>query len=411
MFSKFERFIAFRYLFSARREGFVSVIAWFSFLGIALGVATLIVVMAVMNGFRQQLFGSLVGMRGHVTVQAQKNTFPENKDKLTLIQSVPGVRLAYPMLEKQAIALAKNQASGVIVQGLPAYAITGRDRIKLTPKNAIEEFAGDHIFLGRKLADILNTTVGDKVTLLSQQSTSTAFGNIPRQKTFIVAGIFSVGMFQFDKNYLFMPIDTAQTFFKAPAQISQIDVFSTHDDLAANLAHTLQKALGNDLRAVDWRHSDLSIMHAVKMERNVMFLILTLIILIASFNIVSGLIMMVKDKTRDIAILRTMGATKNTILKIFFLTGASIGGIGTLLGVGLGLSFALNIERIRQFLQSLTGVELFSEEIYFLTTLPAKVDCDDVILIIAMGIGLSFLATLYPSWRASSLDPVEGLRG
>jgi lipoprotein-releasing system permease protein len=152
-------------------------------------------------------------------------------------------------------------------------------------------------------------------------------------------------------------------------------------------------------------------MHAVKMERNVMFLILTLIILIASFNIISGLIMMVKDKTRDIAILRTMGATKSTILKIFFLTGASIGGIGTLLGVGLGLSFALNIERIRQFLQSLTGVELFSAEIYFLTTLPAKVDYDEVILIVCMGIGLSFLATLYPSWRASSLDPVEGLRG
>lgn len=412
MFSSFERFVAFRYLFSARREGFVSVIAWFSFLGIALGVATLIVVMAVMNGFRQELFGKLVAMRGHVTVQSSTATaLPENKEQLALIQSVPGVRLAYPMLERQAIAMAKNNASGVMVQGLPAAAVTGRNRIKLTPETAIEQFNGDHVFIGRLVAKSLNLGVGDKITLLTQQGVATAFGTIPKNKTFIVAGIFDVGMAQFDKNFIFMPLATAQSFFKSPGQISQIDVFSEHDNLASNLAYVLQQALGTTVQALDWRHADLSIMHAVKMERNVMFLILTLIILIASFNIISGLIMMVKDKTRDIAILRTMGATKNTILRIFFITGASIGGVGTLLGVALGLSFALNIEGIRQFLQSMTGAELFSEEIYFLSTLPAKVEFDEVLRIVAMGIGLSFLATLYPSWRASSLDPVEGLRG
>jgi lipoprotein-releasing system permease protein len=279
------------------------------------------------------------------------------------------------------------------------------------PETAMEHFNGDHVFIGRRMAEALNIDVGDKITLLTQQGTATAFGTMPRQKTFLVAGIFYVGMGQFDKNFVFMPLATAQIFFKAPGKISQIDVFSSHDDLASNLANTLQQALGDRVRALDWRHSDISIMHAVKMERNVMFLILTLIILIASFNIISGLIMMVKDKTRDIAILRTMGATKQTILKIFFLTGASIGGVGTILGVGLGLSFALNIEVIRQFLQSLTGAELFSEEIYFLSTLPSKVEFDEVLRIVAMGIGLSFLATLYPSWRASSLDPVEGLRG
>ena len=412
MFSSFERFVAFRYLFSARREGFVSVIAWFSFLGIALGVATLIVVMAVMNGFRQELFGKLVEMRGHVTIQSSSATaLIDNKDQLTLVQSVPGVRLAYPMLERQAIAMAKNNASGVMVQGLPAEAITKRDRIKLIPETAIEHFDGDHVLIGRRMAEALHINVGDKITLLTQQGTATAFGTMPRQKTFLVAGLFHVGMGTFDKNFIFMPLATAQSFFKVPGQISQIDVFSVHDDLSSNLAHILQQALGDTVQALDWRHADLSIMHAVKMERNVMFLILTLIILIASFNIISGLIMMVKDKTRDIAILRTMGATKNTILKIFFLTGASIGGVGTLLGVALGLSFALNIEGIRQFLQSLTGAELFSEEIYFLSTLPAKVEFDEVLRIVAMGIGLSFLATLYPSWRASSLDPVEGLRG
>ncbi len=417
-FNYFERFLAFRYLFSARREGFVSVIAWFSFIGIALGVATLIVVMAVMNGFRQELFGAFVSMRGHVSIVSQQEMLHENDDLLTMIKSVPGVRLAYPMLDRQAIAFVRNQARGVMVQGLPDYAITERKRIQLMPANAIKVFTDDHIFIGRRMAEILHLQVGDTLPLLSPKGTSTAFGTIPYQKSFIVAGIFHVGMGEFDKNVIFMPLATTQRFFKAPGQISQIDVFSQHDDLSTNLTYLLQHALDHltptngqkGLRALDWRHSDASIFHAVKVERNVMFLILTMIILIASFNIISGLTMMVKDKTRDIAILRTMGATKKSILHIFFLTGASIGGVGTLLGVGLGLSFALNIERIRQFIQNLLGTELFSEEIYFISRLPAKVELNEVLLICAMGIGLSFLATLYPSWKASSLDPIEGLK-
>ncbi len=417
-FNYFERFLAFRYLFSARREGFVSVIAWFSFIGIALGVATLIVVMAVMNGFRQELFGAFVSMRGHVSIVSQQGILHENNDLLTMIKSVPGVRLTYPMLDRQAIAFVRNQARGVMVQGLPDYAITERKRIQLMPDNAMKAFTDDHIFIGRRMAEILHLQVGDALQLLSPKGTSTAFGTIPHQKSFIVAGIFHVGMGEFDKNVIFMPLATAQRFFKVPGQMSQIDVFSQHDDLSTNLTYLLQHALDHltptngqkRLRALDWRHSDASIFHAVKVERNVMFLILTMIILIASFNIISGLTMMVKDKTRDIAILRTMGATKKSILHIFFLTGASIGGVGTLLGVGLGLSFALNIERIRQFIQNLLGTELFSEEIYFISRLPAKVELNEVLLICAMGIGLSFLATLYPSWKASSLDPIEGLK-
>ncbi len=417
-FNYFERFLAFRYLFSARREGFVSVIAWFSFIGIALGVATLIVVMAVMNGFRQELFGAFVSMRGHVSIVSQQEMLYENNDLLTMIKGVPGVRLAYPMLDRQAIAFVRSQARGVMVQGLPDYAITERKRIQLMPTNAIQTFADDHIFIGRRMAEILHLQVGDTLQLLSPKGTSTAFGSIPHQKSFIVAGIFHVGMGEFDKNVIFMPLSAAQRFFKVPGQISQIDVFSQHDDLSTNLTYVLQHALDHvtpdngkkGLRALDWRHSDANIFHAVKVERNVMFLILTMIILIASFNIISGLTMMVKDKTRDIAILRTMGATKKSILHIFFLTGASIGGFGTLLGVGLGLSFALNIERIRQFIQNLLGTELFSEEIYFISRLPAKVELNEVLLICAMGIGLSFLATLYPSWKASSLDPIEGLK-
>jgi lipoprotein-releasing system permease protein len=425
----FEFFIAIRYLFSARREGFVSVISWFSFIGIALGVATLIIVMAVMNGFRQELFGALITMRGHVSVHSLGNMMDADQNKVKLIQNVPGVGLAYPMLEQQAILMASSQAQGVNVQGLDRTALLSRKKIQIIGENnkILDQdnefdavFKDNQVFIGRLMAINFNLKVGDSFSLLTPKSINTAFGSIPRQKTFKVAGIFNVGMRDFDKSFIFMPIETAQKFFKFENKWSQIDVFSVQDDLSTALSSVLQQALDHygktfspyepPLQASDWRHSDQAIFHAVKMERNVMFMILTLIIFIASFNIISGLTMMVKDKTKDIAILRTIGTSKKSILTIFFLIGASIGGIGTILGIGLGLGFSLNIERIRQFLQNLTGAELFSEEIYFLSTLPAKVDFNEVWMISLMSIGLSFLATLYPSWRASCLDPVEGIR-
>lgn len=428
MFLTFERFISHRYLFLSKKEGFVSVIAWFAFIGIALGVATLIVVMSVMNGFRHELFGALVNMKGHASIYQQGHLMEANETLLKDIQSVPGVKQAHPMLEQQAILMIGQQAIGVMIQGLPEESILSRSIIKLnkeapyteanlmSKEEFVSSFVENHVFLGRRLAETLNLKVGDSISLLSSKSTATAFGSVPRQKTFRVGGVFHVGMRDFDKSFIMMPLKTAQAFFKAENKWTQIDVFSVYNDISTHLTHTLQlmletKEFSKHLSVHDWHHSDASIFHAVKMERNVMFLILTLIILIASFNIITGLTMMVKDKTKDISILRTMGASKSQILRIFILAGSFIGIVGTFLGVSLGLSFALNIETIRQFLQSLSGAELFSEEIYFLSTLPVYVDLQDVMNTGALSLSLSFIATLYPSWRASAMDPIQGIKG
>lgn len=411
IFSRFERLIAYRYLRSPRQEGFVSVIAGFSFLGIALGVATLIIVMSVMNGFRAELLTRLIGMRGHILVHGLGPTLSGYEKGLETVSSVPGVTAVYPIIDRQAILNVKSQARGIGIVGISKESLEKRDIIaKNLNQEAFKLFQGDHVLIGRRLADHMGLKVSDRLVLLTPEGTMTAFGQVPRQKAFTVGGIFEVGMHDFDKNIIFMPLDTAQNLFKMENQISHMEVFTSHAELAPHLAEILQSALGNQMRVLDWQHGDSQIFHAVQVERNVMFLILTLIILIASFNIISSLIMLVKDKTRDMAILRTMGASRLSLLRIFLLTGASIGVVGTLLGVGLGLSFALNIESIRQFLQSLTGTELFSAEIYFLSQLPAKVDWHEVVTVVGMALTLSFLATLYPAWRAASLDPVEALR-
>lgn len=422
----FEYFISSRYLFLGKREGFLSVIAWFSFIGIALGVGTLIVVMSVMNGFRHELFGALVSMRGHVSVHQIGQPMAKDTSLLHTLQQVPGIRLAYPMLEQQAIVMNKQQAQGVMVQGFDESAINERNRIQVKVDNkegsaplsrdsVIALFKDNNVFIGRRLAESLDIKVGDSISLLTPKPTVTAFGSLPRQKTFKVAGLFHVGMRDFDRNFIFMPMQQAQHFFKYENQWTQIDIFSVHDDLSTQLTNVVQQVLNANpqtqkLHAFDWRHSDASIFHAVKMERNVMFLILTLIILIASFNIITGLTMMVKDKVKDIAILRTMGCSRRSILLIFIMTGSFIGVVGTFLGLVLGLSFAVNIENIRQFLQSFTGATLFSEEIYFLSTLPVHVDKTEIIIIACTSLLLSFLATIYPSWRASTMDPVEGIK-
>ncbi len=411
IFSRFERLIAYRYLRSPRQEGFVSVIAGFSFLGIALGVATLIIVMSVMNGFRAELLTRLIGMRGHILVHGLGPTLSAYEKGLETVSSVPGVTAVYPIIDRQAILNVKSQARGIGIVGISKESLEKRDIIaKNLNQEAFKLFQGDHVLIGRRLADHMGLKISDRLVLLTPEGTMTAFGQVPRQKAFTVGGIFEVGMHDFDKNIIFMPLDTAQNLFKMENQISHMEVFTSHAELAPHLAEILQSALGNQMRVLDWQHGDSQIFHAVQVERNVMFLILTLIILIASFNIISSLIMLVKDKTRDMAILRTMGASRLSLLRIFLLTGASIGVVGTLLGVGLGLSFALNIESIRQFLQSLTGTELFSAEIYFLSQLPAKVDWHEVVTVVGMALTLSFLATLYPAWRAASLDPVEALR-
>lgn len=400
-----------RYLRSPRQEGFLSVMAGFSFLGIALGVATLIIVMSVMNGFRQELLTRIVGLKGHVTVSNAQGPTPYDPKMHDLLKSVPGALGVSPVLENQGIVLSKKQAQGVVIRGMTSLDIQARPMIaKSLSAQGLKSFEGEKILIGKRLAESLFLREGDSLALMIPEGQMTPFGSVPKQRRFIVGGIFHIGMHEYDKHLVFLPLASAQNFFQKENQISFYEISASHPELSGALAHTIFQALGPQYRVLDWRHSDSHIFQAVQIERNVMFLILTLIVLIAAFNIISGMILLVKDKTSDIAILRTMGASKTSIMKIFLFTGSSIGLVGTALGVALGLSFSLNIERIRQFMQKLLQVDLFREEIYFLSKLPARVDSHDVFLITGMAVGISFLATLYPSWRASRLHPAESLK-
>jgi len=407
----FERFLAFRYLRSSKQEGFVSVIAAFSLLGIAIGVATLIIVLSVMNGFRSELLGRIIGISGHIWVLPATPAFQDIDGTLEKIKKIPGVRGAHSTIERQAVLMNKGQARGLQIHGMSLEDIKDRSVIAKTIKlGRLEDLDEGKVLIGRRLADQLQLNPHDKVTLLNPEGNQTAFGIVPKQKTFEVAGVFEIGMTEYDKNVVFMPLQTAQNFFKMENTISNIEIFVDNVDYAAKYASLIGAAIGHDYKILNWQHSNSPFFQAVEIERDVMFLILTLIILIAAFNIISSLIMLVKDKTKDIAILRTMGATRGSILKTFFMTGASIGIIGTLAGVILGVSFTLHIEEIRQFLQNVFGVELFNPEIYHLTKFPAKMDIREVFMIVGMSLGLSFAATLYPAWKAARLNPVEALR-
>ncbi|MDP2697771.1 lipoprotein-releasing ABC transporter permease subunit [Thalassospira sp.] len=414
MFSPFERMVAFRYLRPRREEGFVSVIAIFSLLGIMLGVATLIIVMSVMNGFRAELLGRILGLNGHISVYAQSpDGLPDYEDIERKIRETGNITLVTPVVEGQVMATKDNRASGAIVRGMRASDIAGRatiaDNIVF---GSLDDFTGDDsILMGARLAMKLGVGVGDTVNLISPKGNVTAFGTVPRMRAYRIVGLFDIGMYEYDSGFIFMPLEAAQTYFRLPEKITHFEVMlEKPSELASSMNDLLRNLSGESLRLVDWQQSNSSFFNALQVERNVMFLILTLIILVAAFNIISGMVMLVKDKGRDIAILRTMGATRSSVMKIFFLSGASIGVLGTLSGLILGVLFCLNIENIRQFIQSLTGTDLFSAEIYFLSQLPADMDVGEVVMVCVMALTLSFLATIYPAWRASRLDPVEALR-
>ncbi|MBX9977206.1 MAG: lipoprotein-releasing ABC transporter permease subunit [Alphaproteobacteria bacterium] len=409
--SVFERFIAFRYLRSSRQEGFVSVIAGFSLLGIAIGVATLIIVLSVMNGFRAELLGRIVGINGHIWILPTTASFEDHDKIAEIAKSIPGVLTAQPTIERQAVLMHKGQARGLQIHGMTVPDIKNRSVVA----NAIKVGSLDHlvegkVLIGKRLADTLQINLHDRITLLNPDGNQTAFGTVPKQKSFEVAAIFEVGMNDYDKNIIFMHLDSAQHFFKMNSTVSNIELFVEDVEHAQQYAGLIQSKIGDHYKVLNWQHSSSPFFQAVEIERDVMFLILTLIILIAAFNIISSLIMLVKDKNKDIAILRTMGATRGSILKTFFITGASIGVIGTVVGVILGVSFALHIEEIRQFLQNVFGLDLFNAEIYHLTKFPAKMDIREVFTVVGMSLGLSFAATLYPAWKAARLNPVEALR-
>jgi len=411
-FDSFERTVALRYLRSRRQEGFISVIAWFSLGGIALGVATLIIVMAVMNGFRAELLGRILGLNGHLTVYGQGVPLADWEGAAARIRALPDIVDAAALVEGQVMATANNVASGALVRGIAPADMARRTLIVSNIKSgSLADFAGDDAaMIGARMAQRMGLALGDRITLISPQGNVTAFGTMPRLRAFRVAAIFEVGMFEYDNSFVFLPLEAAQLFFRQEGQATGIEVFVKDPQRVWLARSAILQAAGQPVRAYDWQQANSSFFNAVQVERNVMFLILTLIILVAAFNIVSSLIMLVKDKTRDIAILRTMGASSGSVLRIFLMAGTAIGVLGTLGGLVLGLLFNANIESIRQLLQAMTGTQLFSPEVYFLAQLPSKSDPREVVEVVAMALVLSFLATIYPAWRAARLDPVEALR-
>ena len=410
-FDAVERMVAFRYLRARRQEGFISVIAIFSLLGVMLGVATLIIVMAVMNGFRAELLHEILGFNGHLGVFSRQARLTDFDRIAAEARGLPGVAAVYPQVEGQVLAAAQRRSAGVVVRALRDSDLAAAPLLagKIRP-DALAQFAGDNVLLGSRLALTLGVHPGDSVTLLSPNGQATAFGNVPRIKAYRVAGTFEVGMYQYDSSVVFMPLPAAQLFFQLPDAVTSLQVFLDDPDRAAAVRAALNQRLGNDVYVVDWGQSNSALLDAVRIEGEVMFIILSLIVVVAALNIISSMIMLVKDKTRAIAILRTMGATRPTILRIFMLSGASIGVLGTLAGLVLGIAFTLHIEEIRQFIQGLLHVQLFDPKIYFFTRLPARIETNDVVAVLVMGFGLSLLATIYPSWRAARLDPVEALR-
>ena len=412
IFNAFERMVAMRYLRARRQEGFISVIAGFSLLGIALGVATLIIVMAVMNGFRAELQGRVLGLNGHLNVYSSRGgPLPDFDILAGKLRNTPGVVNVTPTVEGQALVSVRGVASGAVIRGVRAEDFKVRPTLANNIiRGSVDEFGEDRVAIGVRMAQRLGLSVGDQITLIAPQGNVTAFGTVPRMRSFTIGAVFDVGMFEYDNSFIFLPLPEAQAFFRTGDAVTSLEVFVSDPTQIRAARDAIQSAVAGVGRVVDWQQSNASFITALQVERNVMFLILSLIIMVAAFNIISSLIMLVKDKGRDIAILRTMGATRGMIMRIFFLSGASVGVTGTLLGLALGVSFALNIESIRQVIQGLTGTNLFNAEIYFLSHLPAKIDWSEVIQVTLMALGLSFAATIYPSWRAARLDPVEALR-
>ncbi len=411
-FAPFEWLIAGRYLRARRKEGFISVIAGFSFLGITLGVATLIIVMAVMNGFRTELLNKILGINGHVVAQPLDGPLTDYAAVADRLSKVSGVKFVIPLVEGQALASSPSASGGVLVRGLRAQDLGKLQLVSRTIRDgSLENFDdGGGVLIGKRLADQLGLRVGDTLTLVSPRGAVTPMGVTPRIKGYTVAGVFEIGMSEYDGAFVFMPLQEAQAYFNREDDVTGIEVYLDHPDLVGKVKPDLQEAADRPLYMLDWRDRNKTFFSALEVERNVMFLILTLIVLVAALNIISGLIMLVKDKGRDIAILRTMGATRGSIMRIFLITGASIGVVGTLAGFALGMVVCWNIETIRAFLASLTGTELFSPEVYFLSRLPADPDMKETVTVVLMALTLSVAATLYPSWRAAKLDPVEALR-
>jgi lipoprotein-releasing system permease protein len=412
-FGVFERLVAWRYLRSKRKETVVSVIAGFSFAGIMLGVATLIIVMAVMNGFRAELINRILGINGHMIVQPIDESFNDYTNLAKRIEGVEGVQMALPIVEGQTLASGNGGAgTGALVRGISVADIERLNWVSDNIKagDLVGFAAGEGVLIGTRMADSLGLIAGDSITLVSPEGDVTPFGVTPRVKSYPISGIFEIGMSEYDSSIIYMPLGEAQIYFNTEDEVQSIEVFVDDPDGVNDFRALIETAAERQIFITDWQQRNQTFFSALQVERNVMFMILTLIILVAALNIISGLIMLVKDKGRDIAILRTMGATSASVMRIFFMTGSAIGVAGTGAGVILGVLVCLNVERIRAFFSWLSGTTLFNPELYFLSQLPADMDFAETLSIIIMAFVLTFIATLLPAWRASKIDPVQALR-
>lgn len=411
-FGRLERHIAFRYLRSRRREAFISVISTLSLVGIALGVATLIIVMAVMNGFRAELFNKILGVSGHVLIQPIDGPLTDFRAVADRVAAVNGVNKAIPFVEGQALVSGAVGSSGAMVRGVTREDF---DRLDFVSERILigsaDEFAvRKGAIIGSRLARSLGVTVGDVISLISPDGAVTPFGVTPRIDDYRVQAIFEIGMSEYDASFIFIPLERAQLYFNKENTVTAIEVFADDPDAVDTLRPLIEMAAERPVFIVDWRQRNSTFFSALVVERNVMFIILTLIILVAALNVVSGMTMLVKEKTRDIAILRTIGATRGSVLRIFLIVGLSIGVLGTIIGFALGTAIALNVEQIRQAVSSLTQTELFPPELYFLSQLPAEMDSFETGAVVLMALALSLLATIYPAWKAAKTDPVVSLK-
>ena len=416
-FSGWERAIAGRYLRAKRKEGWVALISIIAFVGITLAVAVLIIVMSVMNGFRAELLGRILGFNGHAYVGGPLLNDPNRAHAIQSLRAVPGVIQVAPMVEAQALALGPSGAvSGAIVRGIT---LSDLKQVKLVASNIKQgsldgfgtgDYGGDLVLVGDRLATSMGVQVGDQITLISPTGDATAFGSSPRRKAYTVGGVFSVGMSEYDQTFVYMPLPQAQLFFGRDQSVDVIEVMLADPDQIALTKPKLAAAAGPGAIITDWRDKNHSFFNALEVERNTMRLILLLIVAIAAINIISGLVMLVKNKAKDIAILRTMGASQGAILRIFIMAGCVIGVLGAMTGLISGVLFCAYIEQIQRFVESLAGTQVFNPDIYFLAHIPAKLDWNEVGLISFVSIVISFLATLVPAWWASRIEPVEALR-
>jgi lipoprotein-releasing system permease protein len=412
MFSPVERLIARRYLRPTKGEGFISLVAGFAFAGIALGVGTLIVVMAVMNGFRYELLSRVLGVNGHATVVSAGPPIQDFDALTQRIMQAPGVQQAFPYVEGQVMISANGVASGALVRGLRLEDLHARPFIANNVlAGSLDRLSGENVAaIGVRMAQRMGMTVGSTLQLISPKGTATGIGTIPRVVTFKVGAVFEIGMYEYDNSFVYLSLADAQRYFQTGEGVTAIEVDVGNPDSIGQLRPGIDQALPQGTQLLTWQQVNSHFFTALQVERNVMFLILTLIVLVAAFNIITGLTMLVRSKTRDIAVLRSMGATKSNILRIFLLAGTAIGLVGTTLGAVLGILFAENIDSIRLFLERVTGTELFAAEIRFLSQMPARIEVSDVVSVLLMALVLSLLATLYPSFRAAATDPVEALR-